>query len=195
MEYCTTGFLVTGGAKTISDFTYYGVDTDAWPIGDRILETLAPKIYENAYSDLSYPLLIDFDSATKYCSMCEREGETPRLLYCEAILNSFSGEIPECRAPLLSTFLGYDYAYPSGDYYSALFNDVIWDKGCLTAKWRRQLNRYGLLYSEDQMRMFVQDRITVSSRNVGDYAVELGNFVIFRVFGINCLQMSCDGSC
>lgn len=182
MKTSISGYLVTEGPEAISNICYSGVDTNAWPIGLTHLSELAPEMYEKTYIDSSYPLLIDLPSAIQYCSLCINDGKSPRILYCEVIDKNSTIGIPDHRVSSCYTLLGYDYAYPNGDYYSAVANDIIYSKGYLRHKWRKYLNEHGLFSSKDQIQLFVQERTALSNKLANTLTIELGNFVIFRVF-------------
>ena len=187
MNY-VSGFLVTQEPVQIGNTLYFGVETNAWPIGEQFVSEQASEICEKAYADLSFPLLIDFLSAKQYCIECENQGVIPRLLYCEATVNTSVIYNHDCHDALVLTFLGYDYAYPSGSYYSAVANDVLNPRGCLFSRWKKQLNQYGLMSSMEQIDGFKNDRL-LSQRDLSDrISIEHGNFVTFRIFAVNNWQ-------
>lgn len=185
MRYCANGYLVTEGPTTISGINYCGVDSNAWPIGLTPLEKWVPIICEEALNDLSFPLLLDLGDALRYYAICKNVGKTPHLLYCEVLGDYSEGTIGENRNSPPYVFLGFDYAYPSGDYYSAVANDIIYHKGYFMTKWRHKLNQYGLFSRADQIQAFVKDRKNWLNRSVHNHVVELGNFVVFRIFEVD----------
>lgn len=184
MECCIGGYLVTEGPAIINNIDYYGMDTNAWPIGISPLEGWVPDICDKALADLSFPLLLDYYTALRYYTMCKRTGIIPRLLYCVAIANHCESVNLERLNSLPCSFLGFDYAYPSGDYYSAIANDIIYEKGCLSSQWNMYLNRYGLFSEEETIRAFAKSRTTLLRNGACNKAVESGIFTIFAVFEI-----------
>ncbi len=177
------GFLITGFPKNIGGITYHGVDTEAWPIGPLFQSQNAKMIYEESFFGL--PLLIDLDSAMQYCRDCVKEGKNFRLLYCEVLTDGMDTPDSERCCPADKVFLGYDYSYSSGDYYSALLNDVIWGETCLSVKWKKHLNGYGLFSSEEMLQGFIEDRQALLKDGQSEMAFELGDFAAFRLFSVD----------
>ena len=147
------GFLVVGSPMNINDTIYHGVNTNAWPLGMPLGMPLGSKIAESiceaSYCDLRFPMLVDFRSAQSYCRMCEESGIISRMLFCEVLTDSVSRDLPHFKSPHKRVCLGFDYAYPSGDYYSAIANDIILAERPLSKHWRQHLNEYGLFSTED----------------------------------------------
>lgn len=185
MNYITRGYLVVEAPIYINGIRYCGVDTNAWPIGLEFSSKLAAEIKEHAYGDLSFPLLIDSLSATQYHSACKIHKMKSRMLYCEVLHGDANNEITDCNNFERCTFLGYDYAYPSGDYYSAIANDIIYRRGSLSERWRTHLNQYGLIPSAKEIHLFAQDRFELLQKAECTESLEKGNFIIFRVFSVN----------
>ena len=189
MEYTSNGFIVTEGPELVNGIGYYGVDTNVWPIGQTFSSQLATEIKEIAYVDLAFPLLIDLPSALQYYSECNRLGISPRLLYCETECKNSSVVISEFCNSTYCTFLGYDYAYPSGDYYSAVANDIIYRKDEFSIKWKTYINQYGLISSEKLIQLFAIERMEALQKNPNALSFETGNFVIFRVFSVDYAEL------
>lgn len=184
MEYYTTGYLVTEGPTIINNIDYHGVDTNPWPIGIDLLEEWVPAICNKALRDLSFPLLLDFHTALRYHTMCSKQGILPRLLYCVVIPDRCEPEDMEQISSLPCTFLGFDYAYPSGDYYSAVANDIIYEKGHLRSQWKKHLNGYGLFSEIEQIRAFAKTRNALLRDRAYTNIIESGSFAIYGVFVI-----------
>ncbi len=180
-----SGFLVVSESIIIKGMAYHGVDTDAWPLGTNFTSNVATSILENSYLNLALPVLVDFDSAFHYCLLCKQAGVKPRMLFCEAIMDHSVNSIPSFASPPNMTCLGFDYAYPSGDYYSAIVNDIICRNGILPTPWRNHLNEFGLLPTMDELMRFVEERALAaeeSEQHGHGMLFEKGDFVCFRVF-------------
>lgn len=187
MKTIAKGFLVTSIAEVINGIYYHGVDTNAWPVGTCFSQKTATDLCELSNIDLSYPLLIDFNSAVQYYAECERQQKNVRLLYCEVSGCNSSMSLPNYYNHSDRFFLGFDYAYPSGDYYSAVANDVIFRNGSLSSKWRQHLNEYGLFQNAEQVQSFAQDRLAfLHNKSIDEhYYIERGNFSVFCIFRVN----------
>lgn len=181
------GFLIVEEPISKNGINYYGVNTNAWPIGTDFSSEVIANICEASYLYLDFPLLADFDSALHYYRSCEQIGIKPRMLFCEALIDRPLKNLPQFENPHVGTFLGFDYAYPSGDYYSAIVNDIINRDISLPTRWKHHLNRFGLLPTEDELLLFVKERaLAVKEDEEHDQGIlfEKGNFVEFRVFFI-----------
>ena len=181
------GFLVVGEPIRINDVTYCGVNTDAWPIGTDFDSEIAANICEMSYLNLDFPMLVDFDSAVHYYQLCQCAGIKSRMLYYASFADCSVTNLPQFENPYQSICLGFDYAYPSGDYYSSVANDIISKNRHLPTCWQDSLNEFGLLPTENDLLQFANERDLVARKNesIGQGIVfEKGCFTIFRVFGV-----------
>lgn len=187
------GFLIVDEPILINGITYSGVNTDAWPIGMNFNSEIARNICEISYQNLDFPMLVDFDSAMHYCRLCERAGKKPRMLYCEALIDHSVHNLPQFANPQNSTYLGFDYAYPSGDYYSAVVNDIICQNKSLPTDWKNHLNGFGLLSTVDDLIKFVNERVYFAKEDEKygqGMLFEKGNFVGFCVYSVEYSKVS-----
>lgn len=188
MKINAKGFLVVSSPIDVNGIFYHGVNTNAWPLGEQFEMELAQSLCELSYCDLSFPLLVDFESALRYSRMCEKATLIPRMLYCEVLTNCTTYNLPHFEKPQNSIFLGYDYAYPSGDYYSAIVNDIIAQGRPLAKQWKKHLNEFGLLPTKDELIEFIRARealVEQQKENAQGTLCEIGFFVGFRVFLVN----------
>ena len=188
MKYKSNGFIVVGTSITINGISYCGIDTDAWPADLWAFSELAKQQYKIFATDCEKVFLLDMKSAVKYYEYCCSNRIPARLLYCESTAEGTRYETTSFFAGLeCAHFLGYDYAYPNGDYYSAIANDVIYRELDFSNKWKVQLNQYGLFTSFETISSFAynRDRASFLANKGGPYPVfELGQFSILRVFQI-----------
>ena len=188
MKYKSNGFVVVGPAITIKGISYLGIDTDVWPADVWPFSESAKQQYENSATDYEKVFLLDMKSAENYYEWCCSKGIPARLLYCESPAEGTFYETSSSFAGLeRALFLGYDYAYPNGDYYSAVANDVIHRDLDFSNKWKAQLNRHGLFPSYATISSFANDRdraLFLANRGSPYPVFELGQFSIFRIFQI-----------
>lgn len=192
MEFLSNGFLVASSPEMINNIVYYGVDTEPWPLGTSL--QLSPEWFqlkEVCFHDLSSVFLLCFEDAVNYYKACLKQIDGVRLLYCEASAQN----VQYCSAlhqqyGKPSSFLGYDYAYPSGSYYSAIVNDIIYRATPLSKNWKAQLNQYGLFSTQEALCGFIHDRSFLVSNDTIPYSYERGNFIVFRIFSVNDLFLS-----
>lgn len=84
-----------------------------------------------------------------------------RVLFCET--NKIFSQISDAQVCLKSPFIGYDYAYTGGSYYSCVLNDIV-SKHIVVFKYI-QLNAEGIFdkyeevkeFSELREKMVIQD--------------------------------------
>jgi len=73
-------------------------------------------------------------------------------------------------------FLGYDYAYAGGSFYSCIFNDII-----NRNKIKINLNEYGLIANEENLNKFIQLRSDIKSKACfGEF--EEGDFISYKLW-------------
>ena len=68
-------------------------------------------------------------------------------------------ETPRSNLTTTAEFLGYELAYPGGDYYSAVFNGLISDyrNEKLTKLYKNQLTPYGLFKTLEPLQNYLHD--------------------------------------
>lgn len=188
MKCKSNGFIVVGAPITINGYPYYGIDTEAWPaeVGP-FSKTIAQRI-DNSVADWEKVFLLDAESAVKYYAYCCSKEIPARLLYCEA---TAEGTFYEMKSDFVdlgkACFLGYDYAYLNGDYYSAVVNDIIYRNLDISNRWKPHLNEHGLFSSFETVNSFAKDRECTSileNKGSQNLVYELGKFSIFRIFQI-----------
>lgn len=188
MKYKSNGFIVVGSSITINGISYCGIDTDVWPADIRSFSELAKLQCENCVADYEQVFLLDMKSAVQYYECCCLNGIPARLLYCEsATEGTFYETTSFCTSLERAHFLGYDYAYPNGDYYSAIVNDVIYRELDFSSKWKAQLNKHGLFPSFETVSSFANGRdraLLLANKDRSAPVFELGQFSIFRIFQI-----------
>ena len=112
----------------------------------------------------------DMDYIYKYVEEAEKRHIKYRLLLCET-------EVPEPRfvcPDLKKKFLGYDYAYASGDNYSAVYNEIP----DVFPQFR--LNQYGLFQTKEEIDEYIAAR-ELFKQTHPPLTLEEGDFVIFRL--------------
>lgn len=118
----------------------------------------------------------NMDYIYKYVKEAKKRNIKYRLLLCET-------EIP---APLFvcpdfeKIFLGYDYAYASGDNYSAVYNEIPFVFS------QFKLNRYGLFQTKEEIDKYIAERERFKESHP-PLTLEEGDFTVFRLHEI-CLE-------
>ncbi len=75
-------------------------------------------------------------------------------------------------------FLGYDYAYSGGSYYSAVLNDIVSKR--IEEFSNIRLNKNGLFESYEEISKFIEARNRIKNY-ISDMVIEDGDFIIYKL--------------
>lgn len=186
--YIANGFLVTAQPAG-TGYRYLGVDNDAWPVlvGEPY-GALRAALNGAETPDEETPVLLNADMAALYLKLCRASHRTVRLLYCEVTTEHGGSYDPVLhqRFALESQFLGYDLAYPNGDYFSAVLNDLICREGLFAEQY--ELNQSGLLDSLSAASAFALERKRKKEeldRTGQGNLLEGDEFYVFGVYAVS----------
>lgn len=158
---------------------YQGIEGENWPFdfseSDKELEEYYDNNIDVSWSDDRYvDCCNDIQYIKKYINQLLKSSLDYRILLCET-----SQKLPviqECQFE--TVFLGYDYAYAGGSYYSCINNDLVSDR--IPEFNGIQLNKNGLIESEEEIFDFIQMRENLSSK----YPIttfEKGDFIVYEL--------------
>ena len=181
----TNGIII----KRRNDSPYRGIDETGFDNGENwYLNDIMPEKFEEYYDEhieLTYYDLTDYEWAAvctdmdyirQYIEESEKLGIEYRLILCESDIPRPTMELPPCE----KEFLGYDYTYVGGDYYSAVFSEVP----AVFPQFR--LNKNGLFETEEEIRSYLAAREEFV-RTHPKLTLEVGNFAVFRLWEIRSL--------
>lgn len=193
MHY-SNGFLVTGFPQNYNGVFYSGIENNAWPLEDYLLEksleTVQITRFYNFIDDLSIqPFsvgLIDFVSLKDYQKACEDHGQDYRILYIEVE----GKELPlnhelQKQFALSNNFLGYDVGICAYDYYSALLSDVIGHMDLFKSSFS-SLNQNGLFESINSVNIYLEERMKLVNE-LPQVFFESGNMDIISLYQVSAL--------
>ena len=170
------------------DIIYKGIDGCGFSTGEnwffncdeRVSEDFEPyydDIINKTFCNLGDHTWIaacnDMNYINKYIKEAEKQSIKYRLLLCETDLSYPRFDCPDFK----KTFLGYDYAYPSGDNYSAVYNEIPYVFP------QFQLNQYGLFQTREEIEKYIAERERFKLTRP-QLTLEAGDFVIFRLHEI-----------
>lgn len=193
-QYYVNGIVI----QRKRDEKYQGIDSgindDAWYLNYMYEKDNELVRDYDKYVDISegsfeiIEACINDQFIKKYILFSKKIGVDIRLILCETILDS-----PLYDASNLELeFLGYDYAYPGGVYYSCIYNDIFDDR--IKEFYGTKLNKNGLFDTEDELDAFIQKREYL--KNIYKKGMfESGVFVKYRLYEINIenfLNNCCD---
>lgn len=161
---------------------YQDVDGDNWYLNYDYKNELGAFFEENISKTLEYSDYVDvcdnIEYIKKYIYFSRDKNIDYRVLLCVT-----ERKFPQIVLPTASKkiFLGYDYAYSGGSYYSAVANDIIPLRRPEFA--RMQVNGYGLFETYEQITDFINLRTTLKQYecNHKQY-LEEGDFIIYKLY-------------
>ena len=180
-----TGFLVTNNLFFFNGKKYYGVDTDPWEMDFKECSFYAPNVREEYYleSDMlsnDFVFLLNEKHAKLYYEQYRKIVNDARLLYCICTLEENIHALNSVHTIGEYNFLGYDYAYGGGDYYSAVLNDVVIRPQLFQNRFA--LNKYGLISNVETMSLFIHERTEAEHLTDDVMLFEKGDFVIYKLY-------------
>lgn len=161
---------------------YQGIEGDNWYLNydtikelDIFFETNIEKAWKNSkYVDVCN----DIEYIQKYIDISKRRNIEYRVLACVT-----EKELPQMELSIEKdiVFLGYDYAYSGGSYYSTVFNDIVTKR--IPCFRNIHLNSYGLFETYDEIIYFINQRQTTNGKECThkEY-LEEGDFTIFKLY-------------
>lgn len=192
-QYYVNGIVV----QKKNDEKYKGIDGwtgDAWYLNSMYEKDNELVRDYDKYVEISegnweiMDACIDNQYIRKYVLFSRKIGVDIRLILCETT----------CDFPLYNAcnleleFLGYDYAYPGGDCYSAIYYDICVDR--IKEFHNIKLNKNELFDTEEEVDAFIQKREELKSV-YDENTFEGGVFVKYKLYEINIesfLNNCCD---
>lgn len=185
MKFYNNGFIIQKVNET-SNKPYKGIEADNWFFiyrNDKLKAFYDENIGdERSCTDDSYIECCNdkqfISDCIKYCANTDQKF---RVLFCRTQLPTPEiGMIPNMRLK----FLGYDYAYSGGSYYSCVQNDLFRN---FPEFGQIQLNSNGLLKNRQQLERFIELRSTVPEKYPRG-TFECGNFIAYMLYEAVNLQ-------
>ena len=158
---------------------YRGVEGDNWFLNDdedKSFNDIFEKLIEKAwYNENFVDTCNDLGYIAKYIKRAEELKIPYRILLCET-----NKPYPIFKDRIPSKYLGFDYAYGGGSYYSAVLNDLIMREMDIFS--HIKTNKYGLLDTEEDINRFMLIREKAIAKGIYDF--EKGDFVTYKLYEI-----------
>lgn len=193
------GFLVSQQEKSENGIQYFGIDTNAWPIGeDELAEVYNKSQLHRLYALLDETdwedqacFLFDLDMIIPYIKYCNENNITNRVLYIET---DEECAVLDCdlqkRWAIQSNFIGYDVGYcTSFECYSSLLSDVIHRPNLFPDLFKR-LNLYGLLSYTDAL-LYTKARESMKQEHQSTM-FEFGRMYRFAIYKVDLTNLLVD---
>lgn len=163
---------------------YQGVEGDNWYLNFDLKELgiFYEENIEKAWGDSDYVDVCNhLEFIQKYIFLSKSKNIDYRVLVCMTERKYPQMELP---VELNMSFLGYDYAYSGGSYYSAVLNDIISKRIPQFAN--IQVNRYGLFETYEQVADFIKLRESMKKSECSqEEYLEEGDFIIYKLFELD----------
>jgi len=171
---------------------YSGVEGDNWFINsesDNLKSEKTEYIYnyycrniDKSWIDNYVECCSDLYYINTYLDICRMQNISINILYCET-----QRKYPLCKLDVnlkesKLKFLGYDYAYPGGSFYSCVNNDL--NLRSIPELRMISLNKYGLISDEFEMIKFINKREEVK-KNTQENMFEVGDFIIYKLWKVD----------
>lgn len=161
---------------------YQGVDGDNWYLNyctHKELDVFFKCNIEKAWDDNSYvDVCNNLEFIKKYSSISASENIKFKILACVT-----ERQFPQMVLEEKVKFLGYDYAYSGGSYYSAVLNDIISKR--IPQFLDSSLNKYGLFDTYEEISAFINDRNSFNNTSgLQSEYIEEGDFIIYKLYEV-----------
>ncbi|MDQ0913881.1 hypothetical protein [Paenibacillus sp. V4I5] len=189
MNFHSNGFIV----KSIDNNqeTYLGVDGDCWNIDedteglekqdrDYIKKYISQTIATSWLDEQAIDACCDLSFVNKYIKACINAKIDFQVLFCKTNRTkpSYLWNINE-DTPENFRFIGFDYAYPGGSFYSCVFSDLYTKR--IPELSFVGLNEHGLIPSEELLKQFIERRNELIEKDrVGRF--EQGAFATYKLW-------------
>ena len=161
---------------------YKGVEGDNWYLNDTYPDILGDyfneKVEKSWYDTDCVDVCSEKSFIDMYIHLSRSNNIKFRMLLCET----------EKQYPIMEMlqwkkkFIGYDYAYQGGSYYSAVLNDICLRR--IEEFAQIKLNEYGLFEKIEQLEDYISRREKYN-KNSKKRIVEGGDFIIYKLYEIS----------
>lgn len=163
---------------------YQGIEGDNWYLNYEYSKELDKFFEENiemAWRNSDYvDACNNMEYIQKYIDISKKNNVNYRILLCMTEKNQPKMKLPEEDNII---FLGYDYAYTGGSYYSAVLNDIISKRIPQFSKMK--LNENGLFKTYEDIIDFISLRESIKKTSyMQDNLFEKGDFTVYKLYEI-----------
>lgn len=191
LVFYQNGFIVQRAKQW--PYNYLGVEGDNWFLDEysfpqykeeikNVYNEYRKTICDNSMEGHKIECCNDLDFLSDYIVLCEKMNVDINVILCESLICD-----PQLKKELkidkkTYQFLGYDYAYKGGSFYSGVLNDLCFER--MVGIKDITLNRFGLCASIDELNAYVQKRNELKSM-FPKYTFEDGDFTVYRLWKWN----------
>jgi hypothetical protein len=180
LRFNVNGIIV----QKLQEAEYQGIDGENWYLnyldGDDYYKDYFDKhIDSNWRNQQSLDCCNDIGYIEAYGRKSRQIGVPFRLLLCAT---PKSCPLFLRDDTMLGKFIGYDYAYPGGSYYSCIKNDIVLRR--IAGLLDMRLNEYGLIADERAMLDFINKRQQLTAQ-YPESMFEVGDFVIYKLWKLH----------
>lgn len=168
---------------------YLGVEGDNWFLDPSIKDVDKKELNylysyyrenDNSWADNYVGCCGNINYINRYLKFCENAKINYVILYCETEMQFpiwNMSNVKDFEEQII--FLGYDYAYPGGSFYSCIFSDVLSKR--IPELSSIHLNQYGLFSTEEEIADFIRLRGKLELL-MPSGTFEVGDFIIYKLW-------------
>jgi len=172
------GFIIQ---KYVEKPSYCGVDGENWWFCNddpKLAEYFNQKIDLSWKDESRVDCCNDINFLKECIGFCNINKMRYRILFCKTEL---CDPLVETQINYFLKFIGYDYAYAGGSYYSCVKNDLVFRK--FTELSKIVLNSNGLINDKKQMDLFIKLRTDLISKY--NNLFEVGDFIVYKLYEVS----------
>lgn len=170
---------------------YLGVEGDCWNIDEdtegidqqegKFLNNYCSENVNISWSDDNVvEVSCDINFVNRYVNAYLKANIQFIVLFCKT-----NKTIPNCHLNIENQtndnliFIGFDYAYSGGSFYSCVFSDLFSKR--IPELLDIELNEYGLINSEEELSNFIKRRNELIINDEADM-FEVGEFTVYKLW-------------
>lgn len=165
---------------------YLGVEGDNWFLDEysfpqykekikKVYKEYRKTICDNSIEGHKIECCNDLNFLNDYIDLCKKIHTDINIILCESLIS-----VPELKINKKACqFLGYDYAYKGGSFYSGVLNDLCFER--IVEMKEIALNQFGLCASMDELNSYIQKRSELKLI-MPQHTFEDGDFTVYKLW-------------
>ncbi len=180
MEFHENGYIIQE-LDNNSKLNYCGVEGYNWDFcsnNKELSEYYNNHIDKSCIDNTHIDCCNDENFLLKCTKYCDENKINYRVIYCKtSLVNPIMESIPSLKMD----FIGHDFAYAGGSFYSCVKNDLIYRS--FTEFKNIKLNAYGLIENEENLARFIIIRNKLKrEKNFKEF--EDGYFICYKLYNV-----------
>lgn len=168
---------------------YLGVEGDNWFLDEysfpkykeeikNVYEEYRKTICDNSIEGHKIECCNDLNFLNDYIDLCKKIHTDINVILCESLISEPKLKVDKKTCQ----FLGYDYAYKGGSFYSGVLNDLCFER--MIEMKDITLNQFGLCATMDELNSYIQKRNELKLI-MPQYTFEDGDFTVYKLWKLD----------